>query len=134
MILYGDNAAVTPKTNRLERIAATRNTSDSISETSESTSTVPKREVPPAAAAAPEPIKLTAEQEDFYNSLRHWRNERASRDGVPPYLIAHNDSLMQMATMTIKTPGDLLQVKGLGEKRVQKYGDEILQILSLIES
>jgi DNA uptake protein ComE-like DNA-binding protein len=41
---------------------------------------------------------------------------------------------MQMATMSIKTPEDLLQVKGLGEKRVQKYGDEILRILSSIGS
>ncbi len=76
---------------------------------------------------------FTAEQENFYNALRTWRNERASRDGVPPYLIAHNDSLMQMATMSIKTHDDLLQVKGLGEKRVQKYGDEILRILNTIQ-
>jgi superfamily II DNA helicase RecQ len=83
---------------------------------------------------APEPIKLTAEQENSYNALRNWRNDRASRDGVPPYLITHNDSLMQMATMTIESPEDLLQVKGLGEKRVEKYDDEILRILSSIES
>jgi superfamily II DNA helicase RecQ len=93
--------------------------------------TVPKREVTPVDFA-PEPVKLTAEQENSYNALRNWRNERASQDGVPPYLIAHNDSLMQMATMIIKTPEDLLQVKGFGEKRVQKYGDEILRILSSI--
>ncbi len=79
---------------------------------------------------APEPVKLTHEQENFYNALRTWRNERASQDGVPPYLIAHNDSLMQMATLPIATHEDLLQVKGLGEKRVQKYGDEILRILA----
>ncbi len=91
----------------------------------------PKREAAPVDFA-PEPVKLTAEQENSYNTLRNWRNERASQDGVPPYLIAHNDSLMQMATMIIKTPEDLLQVKGLGEKRVQKYGDEILRILSSI--
>ena len=36
---------------------------------------------------------------------------------------------MQMATLPIETHEDLLQVRGLGEKRVQKYGDEILRIL-----
>jgi DNA uptake protein ComE-like DNA-binding protein len=40
---------------------------------------------------------------------------------------------MQMATMSIKTNEDLLQVKGLGEKRVQKYGDEILRILNVVQ-
>ena len=89
----------------------------------------PKREIT-TVDFAPEPVKLTAEQENSYNALRSWRNERASQDGVPPYLIAHNDSLMQMATLPIQTHEDLLQVKGLGEKRVQKYGDEILRILS----
>jgi ATP-dependent DNA helicase RecQ len=96
-------------------------------------STAPKSEAV-RVALAPEPAKLTVEQENSYNALRNWRNERASRDGVPPYLIAHNDSLMQMATMTIKSPEDLLQVKGLGEKRVEKYGDEILHILSSTKS
>ena len=91
--------------------------------------TAPKREITVADSAL-EPVKLTHEQEQFYNALRSWRNERASQDGVPPYLIAHNDSLMQMATLPIATHEDLLQVKGLGEKRVQKYGDEILRILS----
>ena len=88
---------------------------------------LPKKEI--AASPAPERIKLTAAQENAYNALRAWRNDRASKDGVPPYLIAHNDSLMQMASMTIETSEDLLQVKGLGEKRVEKYGDEILGIL-----
>jgi len=93
----------------------------------------PRKEFAATASFAPEPIKLTLEQEKAYSALRTWRNERASRDGVPPYLIAHNDSLMQMATMSIKTNEDLLQVKGLGEKRVQKYGDEILRILNVIQ-
>ena len=90
---------------------------------------LPRKEVGLNSPPAPERIKLTAEQENAYNALRSWRNDRASQDGVPPYLIAHNDSLMQMASMNIETTEDLLQVKGLGEKRVEKYGDEILGIL-----
>lgn len=94
--------------------------------------TAPRKEIAPTDFA-PEPVKLTAEQENAYNALRSWRNERAGQDGVPPYLIAHNDSLMQMALMSPKSHEELLQIKGLGEKRVLKYGDEILKILSTIE-
>ena len=132
LILYEEkNAAVAAETpRRSERIETPQNISNFTSETIRPTA--PKREITPIVFA-PEPAKLTAEQEDSYNALRNWRNERANQDGVPPYLIAHNDSLMQMATMNIKTSEDLLQVKGLGEKRVQKYGDEILRILSSIE-
>ncbi len=133
LVLYEEKnsgtATETPR--RSEKSDAAQNVNIVASETIKSP--IPKRESTPVALT-PEPAKLTAEQENSYNALRSWRNERASRDGVPPYLIAHNDSLMQMAAMTIKSPEDLLQVKGLGEKRVEKYGDEILRILSSIES
>ena len=78
---------------------------------------------------APEPIILTAAEEEIYAALRDWRNERAASDGLPPYMIAHNDSLMLMAQQRVKTVEELPSVKGFGEKRTQKYGDEILQII-----
>lgn len=81
----------------------------------------------------PEPIVLTAEQEKTYAALRNWRNEQASQTGLAPYMIAHNDSLMQIAILPVKSKEDLLQIKGFGEKRAEKYGDEILRVLSMVE-
>ncbi len=77
-----------------------------------------------------EPIVLTADEEKIYAALREWRNEQAARDGLPPYMIAHNDSLMTMAKINPKSREELVQIKGFGEKRAQKYGDELLQIIS----
>jgi len=128
LVLYEDKIASAAEKPRRPETVETPYTPDTFAPAL-TKPTAPKREVKPADFA-PEPVKLNAEQENSYNALRNWRNERASRDGVPPYLIAHNDSLMQMATLPIETREDLLQVKGLGEKRVQKYGDEILRILS----
>ncbi len=131
LIFYEDKTVSSvEKSKNVETIENSLNINTLTSETSKPIAR--KREITPSDFA-PEPIKLTAEQENSYNALRTWRNERASRDGVPPYLIAHNDSLMQMATMSIKNHEDLLQVKGLGEKRVQKYGDEILRTLNVIQ-
>jgi superfamily II DNA helicase RecQ len=79
-----------------------------------------------AETVPPEPIVLTAEQEESYVALRNWRNEQASQTGLAPYMIAHNDSLMQIAILQIKSKEDFLQIKGFGEKRAEKYGDEIL--------
>lgn len=76
-----------------------------------------------------EPIILNSEEEAIYNTLRQWRSERANQDGLPPYMIAHNDSLMQMARMSVTSKDELLQIKGFGEKKAEKYGDEILEIL-----
>jgi ATP-dependent DNA helicase RecQ len=86
-----------------------------------------------AQNVAPEPIVLTAEQEKSYAALRNWRNEQASQTGLAPYMIAHNDSLMQIAIMQVKNKEDLLQIKGFGEKRAEKYGDDILRVLGSAE-
>ncbi len=44
-------------------------------------------------------------------------------------MIAHNDSLMTMAKVKPQTPEELVQIKGFGEKRAQKYGGELLEII-----
>ena len=82
-----------------------------------------------AEKPAPEPLVLTPEQENKFNLLKQWRNERANEDGLPPYMIAQNESLMQIAAARVETIEDFLGIKGFGEKRAQKYGEEILNIL-----
>jgi superfamily II DNA helicase RecQ len=86
----------------------------------------PKSEI---ETPVPEPIFLTPEQEQKFNALKQWRNERAGQDGLPPYMVAHNESLMQIALLNIQTQEELTGVKGFGEKRAQKYGEEILKVL-----
>jgi superfamily II DNA helicase RecQ len=85
---------------------------------------------PEAEKPAPEPVVLTPEQENKFNLLKQWRNDRASQDGLPPYMIAQNESLMQIAASRVETIEDFLRIKGFGEKRAQKYGEEILNILA----
>ncbi len=87
-----------------------------------------------AHTIAPDLVVLTTEQEKTYAALRNWRNEQASQTGLAPYMIAHNDSLMQIAILQVKTKEDLLQIKGFGEKRAEKYGDEILSVLSVLSA
>jgi len=75
-------------------------------------------------------ITLTPHEELDYEDLKRWRNDRASQDGIAPYMIASNNQLRQMVKLSVKTRDDLfLRIKGFGEKRIQKYGDEILQVL-----
>ena len=83
-----------------------------------------------AANAPDEPICLNADEENIFAALREWRNELAARDGLPPYMIAHNDSLKAMAKFKPKSLDELVSIKGFGEKRAQKYGGELLEILN----
>jgi superfamily II DNA helicase RecQ len=82
-------------------------------------------------AAAPKEEALTPEQEAIYERLRAWRLAEATRDGVPPYIIAHNDALRHIARAAeqLSTSDDLLDIPRLGAKKIEKYGAAILAVL-----
>lgn len=66
----------------------------------------------------------------LFEALRAWRLQRAQRDKVAPFIIAH-DSLLK--TLSIKKPKNrkkLRAIKGMGPKKAETYGDEILAVIS----
>lgn len=90
-----------------------------------------------AAAAAIEsqtpslqPESFSPEQERYFNALKNWRDERAKLEGLPAYVVAHDELLMQIAVSPIKTQQDLLRIKDFGHKRTEIYGAEIINILT----
>ncbi|MGI8555221.1 MAG: HRDC domain-containing protein [Pyrinomonadaceae bacterium] len=90
---------------------------------------VPAAAVISAKPAVAEPEALTPAQENFFKALKSWRDERAKLEGLPAYVVAHDELLMQIAAAPIKTPEDLLKVKDFGLQRTKIYGDEIIKIL-----
>ena len=81
---------------------------------------------PPVAEAKP----LTSEQEKYFDALKTWRDERARLEGLPAYVVAHDELLMQIAAAPVKKPEDLLSIKDFGHQRTQIYGAEIVNILT----
>ena len=79
----------------------------------------------PEAAAA----EIAEADTGLFDSLKAWRLERARADKVPPYVIAHDSTLAAIAAARPGTEIDLLGVRGMGSKRVEAYGDEILGIV-----
>jgi superfamily II DNA helicase RecQ len=77
-----------------------------------------------------EDIVLTPDEEMDYEDLKKWRNERANQDGFPPFIIAHNIWLKKMVKLPVRTREDLSRIKGFGQKRTEKYGEDILRILA----
>ncbi|MBO0704411.1 MAG: HRDC domain-containing protein [Candidatus Dormibacteraeota bacterium] len=62
--------------------------------------------------------------------LRAWRTEKARSLGVPAYVVLHDRTL---AALSAGRPADrtgLLAVPGMGPAKVEKYGDELLQVLT----
>jgi ATP-dependent DNA helicase RecQ len=82
------------------------------------------------AEESEQPIILSPDEERVYQELKRWRNERAMQEGIPAYMVAHNESLKQIVKLGVRTKDDLLKVRGFRHRRIQKYGDEILRIVN----
>jgi len=76
---------------------------------------------PPRPAAAPTP--LVAE-------LRAWRLRRAREDGVPAFVVLHDATIDELAARRPTSPTELAAVKGLGPTKVERYGNELLEVLA----
>jgi ATP-dependent DNA helicase RecQ len=61
--------------------------------------------------------------------LRHWRLETARAAGVPAYVVFHDTTLAAIASARPTTLAALLRVSGVGESKLRKYGDEVLEVL-----
>ena len=73
---------------------------------------------------ARQPVDVT-----LFDYLRALRKDLASRDQVPPYLIFSDATLRDMCAVQPKTLDEMLEVKGVGEQKLKKYGQTFLDCL-----
>lgn len=66
----------------------------------------------------------------LFGRLKEWRRERAERDSVPAYVVFWDRALAAIAQARPTTKAELSRVFGLGAAKLDKYGDEILEITS----
>jgi ATP-dependent DNA helicase RecQ len=71
----------------------------------------------------------SAVDDELFEALRALRREIADREGVPPYVVFHDATLREMAAARPLSEGELLDVGGVGEKKLEKYGAEFLRLL-----
>ena len=62
--------------------------------------------------------------------LRAWRIGLARQQGVPPYVILHDTTLVALVAARPQTLRDLLHVPGIGPVKAEKYGKAILALLT----
>ena len=78
-------------------------------------------------------LVLPPEQFVVFARLRDWRNEMAKKGSTPPYTIFDNEQLAEMVTKGITTKEELAKIAGIGESRVEKYGEAVLELLNAIK-
>ncbi len=65
----------------------------------------------------------------LYAKLRAQRKEMAEREGVPPYALFTNQQLADMVQRRVTTLEGLREINGIGEARIEKYGESMLALL-----
>lgn len=66
----------------------------------------------------------------LFNTLRQWRSARSKTEGMPPYLIATNRQLAEIAAARPQSITALEKIEGFGPARSAKYGSDILELLA----
>jgi ATP-dependent DNA helicase RecQ len=68
-----------------------------------------------------------SQDEDLFESLRALRRKLASDEGIPPYMVFHDSSLMEMAARHPRNKAEFRSIEGVGDRKLEKYGDIFLE-------
>ncbi|MDL2302129.1 DNA helicase RecQ, partial [Lachnospiraceae bacterium OttesenSCG-928-D06] len=78
----------------------------------------------------PEGVTLTTKEEALFESLRTLRRKLSGIEGVPPYIVFSDNSLIHMSLQKPDTKEKMLQVSGVGEFKFEKYGKQFLEAIA----
>ncbi|MFD7692192.1 DNA helicase RecQ [Streptomyces sp. NPDC059374] len=74
--------------------------------------------------------ELPQELVPAFEALRAWRAEQAREQGVPAYVIFHDATLREIATVWPTSVSELAGISGVGEKKRATYGEGVVEVLA----
>ncbi|MBW2716220.1 MAG: ATP-dependent DNA helicase RecQ [Deltaproteobacteria bacterium] len=97
--------------------------------------TATRGEVSPRAASRNAAARESAEtlgdrDHALFDALRSYRLKRASASGVPPYVVASDRTLREIAAQRPRTVDDLLLIHGIGPAKAKRYGKALLAVVA----
>lgn len=90
---------------------------------------IEKVEVKAKARAKEEYSSNRTTHSELYNTLKAWRNSKADDLNVPQYMIIPQKTLLLLASHIPCSLAELKTIKGLGKKKIQQFGGEILELI-----
>ena len=78
---------------------------------------------------APLPATLDADGQSRYLALKAWRAEVAREHNLPAYVIFHDATLLAIAELAPHSLDELQGVSGIGAKKLEAYGQEVLRVV-----
>jgi len=73
---------------------------------------------------------LSTSEQVIFDKLRWWRVETARKHNVPAYVIFHDATMREIAKAKPGSLGDLRNISGVGEKKLETYGEEIVSMIA----
>jgi len=81
-----------------------------------------------------ETLSLNEPQKLLCERLKAWRKETAEKNGVPVFIVATNRELVDVTRQAPVSLEALKQIKGFGKGKIEKYGKEIIAMVSAFYS
>ena len=78
----------------------------------------------------PPPLPLDAKGFERFEALKAWRAEVAREHNLPAYIVFHDATLAEMAQLAPESLAALAQIGGVGAKKLEAYGREILRVVN----
>lgn len=75
------------------------------------------------------PENLSEHDAAILDALKEWRQQRARQEGVPVYVVFPDKALTAIASSHPADKFEMSQIKGIADKRIADYGDDVLAIL-----
>jgi ATP-dependent DNA helicase RecQ len=93
----------------------------------------PRREKPEKTPRAATAATLDPSGQARYAALKAWRGEVAREHNLPAYVIFHDATLAAIAERAPATPEDLQGISGIGAKKLEAYGADVLRVCAAFE-
>jgi len=74
-------------------------------------------------------LDIAAEDQGLWQALRACRKQLADEHGVPPYVIFHDATLREMLEQRPLTASEMLRVSGVGDSKLERFGDAFLAVI-----
>ncbi len=63
-------------------------------------------------------------------ALRAWRSQMARERGVPAYVVLHDSTIDGIASIRPATLAELRNIAGVGDKKLEHYGDALIALIA----
>jgi ATP-dependent DNA helicase RecQ len=86
-----------------------------------------------ADTARLEAAELSAADAAVFEQLRAWRGATAREQSLPAYTVFHDATLRAIAAARPATLAELSEINGVGEAKLAKYGEQVLELLAGVD-